>query len=247
MKRYGLAVELLRPEEISWGNGSCPDYAFVMCEHRSAIEGLRRWEEEGAMVINSARSVLNTYRENMVTLLSGTSVPFPRSVVVPTEPGGGGEAAWKELGADPVWVKRGDVHCVEPGDVVYASSSEAMAEALEAMAGRGITSAVVQRHIEGDLIKFYGVGAAEGIEWFHWFYHREQALKKYPFDVEELRSKAFEAARVLGLEIFGGDAIATEENEFFIIDVNAWPSFALFREEASERISRYLARRFLGR
>jgi glutathione synthase/RimK-type ligase-like ATP-grasp enzyme len=57
---------------------------------------------------------------------------------------------------------------------------------------------------------------------------------------------ARQAASALGLEIYGGDAIVSEGGAMTIIDLNAWPSFALYREEAAERIASYLAERFLG-
>jgi glutathione synthase/RimK-type ligase-like ATP-grasp enzyme len=54
------------------------------------------------------------------------------------------------------------------------------------------------------------------------------------------------AAAALGLEVYGGDAIATQDGRAVLLDLNAWPSFALFREEAAERIAEHLARRFTG-
>jgi D-alanine-D-alanine ligase-like ATP-grasp enzyme len=54
------------------------------------------------------------------------------------------------------------------------------------------------------------------------------------------------AASALGLEVYGGDAIATATGDLVLLDVNAWPSFALFREEASAAIASYLALRFSG-
>jgi D-alanine-D-alanine ligase-like ATP-grasp enzyme len=48
------------------------------------------------------------------------------------------------------------------------------------------------------------------------------------------------AVSALGLEVYGGDAIVTPAGEIFLIDINAWPSFALYREEASLQIARLL-------
>jgi hypothetical protein len=52
------------------------------------------------------------------------------------------------------------------------------------------------------------------------------------------------AAAALGLEIYGGDAIATKGGTLVLIDLNAWPSFALYRDEASAEIAAYLKQRF---
>ena len=54
------------------------------------------------------------------------------------------------------------------------------------------------------------------------------------------------AALALGLDIYGGDAIVTATGGVVLLDVNAWPSFALFREEAAERIAAHVALRFAG-
>jgi predicted ATP-grasp superfamily ATP-dependent carboligase len=44
----------------------------------------------------------------------------------------------------------------------------------------------------------------------------------------------------LDLEVFGGDAVVTSDGSIYLIDINAWPSFALFRKEASEAIARHI-------
>ena len=132
---------------------------------------------------------------------------------------------------------------------------ESLARCLAALAERGIERAVLQEHIAGDLIKFYGVGDAdrpgtadekEPGGWFQWFYHRDQRLEGHPFDPKELASAASQAAAALGLEVYGGDAIAARDGRLVVIDLNAWPSFALYRDIASERIASYLAARFKG-
>ena len=38
-----------------------------------------------------------------------------------------------------------------------------------------------------------------------------------------------------GLEVYGGDAIVTAAGELVLLDLNAWPSFALYRDEAAAR------------
>jgi len=46
--------------------------------------------------------------------------------------------------------------------------------------------------------------------------------------------------------VYGGDAIVTPAGEIVLLDVNAWPSFALYREEAAQRIAAHVALRFAG-
>ena len=99
----------------------------------------------------------------------------------------------------------------------------------------------------GDLVKFYGVRsetAPPSANWFEWFYHRDQGMLGYSFEISKLRSTAFEAAGVLGLEVFGGDAVIQEDGKPMIIDINAWPSYARYRERAAQAIANHLAERF---
>jgi len=99
-------------------------------------------------------------------------------------------------------------------------------------------------------VKFYGIGGnarPDGTPaWFRSFYHKNQTLRGYPLDPVQLGRAVRRAASALGLEVYGGDAIATRAGRMVLLDLNAWPSFALFREEASERIAEHLERRFAG-
>jgi hypothetical protein len=130
--------------------------------------------------------------------------------------------------------------------VTFADTREGVAAALESLAARGIERAVLQEHVPGDLIKFYGVGdGADGAPpWFTWFYHRDQTLAGHAFDEPELARTARAAAASLGLTVYGGDAIVPASGRPVLIDLNAWPSFALFRTVAAERIAEHLAARF---
>jgi hypothetical protein len=125
---------------------------------------------------------------------------------------------------------------------------EALAGALAGLAARGIEGAVLQPHVPGDLIKFYGIGPGGGADggppWFRWFYHKDQRLAGHPFDALALARLVRAAAGALGLEVYGGDAIAGAEGSLQLIDLNAWPSFALYRDEAAPVIASYLALRF---
>jgi hypothetical protein len=101
--------------------------------------------------------------------------------------------------------------------------------------------------VPGDLVKFYGVrNVAAPVEanWFEWFYHRDKGMLGYSFDVPGLRRAAFAGAAALGLEIFGGDAIIKANGEPVIVDINAWPSYALYRDRAAQAIADHLTERF---
>ena len=81
-------------------------------------------------------------------------------------------------------------------------------------------------------------------DWFEWFYHRDKGMTGYAFGVDRLHQVARSAAAALGVEIFGGDAIIRRDGEPVIIDLNAWPSYAKFRDKAAQAIADYLAHRF---
>jgi hypothetical protein len=150
---------------------------------------------------------------------------------------------------EAVWVKRADVHNTQDGDVVFAPGPVEYRDSLAALAARGIRRAVIQPHVPGDLVKFYGIGggtADGGPAWFRWFYHKGQELAGHAFDAAGLARLARKAAAALGLEVYGGDAIVPADGVPVLLDLNAWPSFALFRDEAAPVIAAHLAQRFAG-
>jgi hypothetical protein len=239
----GAQVELKAPEELVAGELP-PDGVFLMCERMEALRILLAWQERGVRLVNAPLAVLNTYRERMIAQLREANVSFIDSVIVTTE----GATETHRL---PLWVKRADVHNTQEGDVAFAETEVELASALGHLARRGIERAVLQPHIEGDLIKFYGVGGGGGPDgapaWFRWFYHKEQRLAGHPFEEARLARLVRAAAAALGLEVYGGDAIVSAGGGLVLLDLNAWPSFALYRDEAAPIISDYLALRFRGR
>jgi glutathione synthase/RimK-type ligase-like ATP-grasp enzyme len=239
----GFYVSLKTPDELPPRVSEPLPAMFMMCEQTGILAQLQQWERCGTCIVNSPESVLNTYRERMILLLEQAHVASPESRIVSTNAPG-------VTCASPVWVKRGDVHSTQEGDVSFAAGGDEVERALQRLALRGVESAVVQDHIPGDLIKFYGIGRPDLVQhdgpWFRWFYHKDQRVVGHSFDPEKLADLAHSAARALGLEIYGGDAIVSEGGAMTVIDLNAWPSFALYREEAAKRIAAYLAERFLG-
>jgi len=249
LEARGFDVELKAPDEIhandetsgAGASGELAPNVFVMCERIPIVERLTTWERRGARIVNRPSGIRNTDRERTIALFRRHGVPFPESRLVTTA---SGDAPFP--GA--CWVKRADVHATEAGDVSFAGSAEELETNLERLRGRGIGRAVVQDHVPGDLIKFYGVaGLADGDDrpsWFQWFYHRDQKLSNHSFDTDALALATSRAAAALGLEVYGGDAIVSAGGAISVIDLNAWPSFALFRPVAAAKIAALLAERF---
>ena len=239
LEAKGLQVVLKTPEEAFADPDGPPAGVFFMCERVEALGQLSAWEANGVPHVNHPRAVLNTYRDRMIAHFEEAGVPFIQSTLVKTA---GADVAVGE----PVWVKRADVHNTQEGDVVFARTAGAVHEALAGLAARRITQAVLQPHVPGDLIKFYGIGSGgphREPAWFRWFHHKDQRLAGHPVDANHLGRLARQAAAALGLEIYGGDMIATAGG-LVLLDLNAWPSFALFREEAAPVIAAHLALRF---
>ncbi|PYN74280.1 MAG: hypothetical protein DMD96_30550 [Candidatus Rokuibacteriota bacterium] len=243
LEAKGFQVKLKTADEVHEIDDARPRFVFLMCERVEVLHRLRALEAGGVPHVNSPRAVHNTYRDRMIAVLDEANVPFIQSRIVST-------AEPAAPGALPVWVKRADVHNTQDGDVVFAPTEAVVATALQGLAERGIARAVLQPHVAGDLIKFYGIGAGGGPHreppWFRWFYHKDQQLVGHPLDPRQLARLVRRAATALGLEVYGGDAIATATGELVLLDVNAWPSFALYRDEASAGIAAYLALRFAG-
>ena len=236
----GFSVELVAADAAF--ETTCANI-FAMCERGAVLDRLKDAEKAGSIIVNSPDAIRNTYRHRMVELFARHHVPAPASQIVASD-------VSKPRPAAGVWVKRYDFHATQSDDVIYAASKDGWREALHRFARRGIPFIVAQEHVEGDLVKFYGVrngAAALGANWFEWFYHRDKGMLGHSFEVSRLRQAAFGAAAALGLEVFGGDAIIQADGEPMIIDMNAWPSYARYRDQAARAIADYLNERFQRR
>lgn len=242
LEALGFPVALRSPEEVG-GADDLPRAVFLMCERVEILRHLSALERRGVPHVNRPLAVLNTYRERMIAQFAEAGVPFIESRVVPTTEG-------YDAGGRPVWVKRADVHNTQDGDVVFADTTERVRDALGALGARGVPRAVIQPHVDGDLVKFYGIGAGTRSDgapaWFRWFYHKDQRVAGHPFDPVPFARLVRRAATVLGLDVYGGDAVVAPKGDVVLLDLNAWPSFALYREEAAQHIAAHLAVRFSG-
>ena len=235
----GWIVAYRAPGELTGRENALPTLAFAMCEGRASLERLAQWESRGVCVVNSPRAIAATHREKMLPLLEDARIPMPESRLLDCAgPLPAGRAEERIFSA--CWIKQATGHKTREGDVVFAHDAASMEEALERLRGRGLPRAVAQQHVEGDLLKFYGVTEPA---WFEWFHPKEHPVAGHAVDATALRDIAGRAAAALGLDVWGGDAIVTPSGEIFVIDMNAWPSFALYRDVAADRIAAHLATR----
>lgn len=206
---------------------------FSMAQGERSLDELLKLENEGRVIINTPQAAIKCFRMNMVNILSQNQIPFPKSYVLPVDNKNG--ISFDDFNARKIWVKRGDVHAVHREDVTLVYSEEERKNIFREFEKRGIEYAVHQEHLEGDVIKFYSI---KNSSFFHWYYLN--GINHTPFDKNQLFELASRSAEILGLDIFGGDAIISPDGSISIIDINDWPSFAPIREQSSKEIAQLI-------
>ncbi len=217
-------------------------YIYNMVRSQEAVAKLQVLEQKGVVVVNSGFGIANCGREQMTTLLLDHGVPFAPSEILDMD----------RIVNCPCWVKRADGYTVESSDVVFVNEASQLQQVLDGFVQRGIHRVVVSQHLEGDLVKFYGVADTD---FFHWFYplasnHSKFGYEKVngtpvgiPFSEDRLKDICIQASEVLGVEVYGGDAIVSKDGVVRLIDFNDWPSFAPCREEAAKAITQVIIRK----
>lgn len=244
LRKRGYVVNIYSEEQFKL-NDIKERVILNMCREQSSIAKLQQLEDRGYLVINSGYGIENCTRERMTRILLGNNIPYPDSLIVDTN-----EAIkplLKKSGFQSCWIKRGDFHAMHKEDVSYVRHPEEAQEVLQEYFLRGIKRAVINVHLPGDLVKFYGVC---GTPFFFWFYPFDQGHSKYgheaingksqgiKFNVKEMKDICQRAAEELNVVIYGGDCIVSPDGEMRIIDFNDWPSFAPCRNEAAPHIAK---------
>ena len=244
LSKRGCEVRVMSEEEFAEADIQ-EDVIINMCREIRSVERLMALEEEGRTVVNSGFGIGNCTREKMTRLLIAGGIPCPDSIIVNTNEDVRADLA--EAGIGPCWIKRGDFHAMHKEDVSYVRHAEEAQDVLQEYFLRGIKRAVINRHLEGDLVKFYGVA---GTSFFFWFYPFDFGHSKYgheainghsrglAFDKKALQAMCQQAADVLDVKIYGGDCIVGTDGSVHIIDFNDWPSFAPCRNEAAPYIAK---------
>lgn len=244
LRKRGYEVNTYSEEQL---NAGCVKERIIvnMCREQRSIARLQQLEDDGALVINSGYGIENCTRERMTRILLGNGIPYPESLMVNTD-----EAvkdAIEKAGFTSCWIKRGDFHAMHKEDVSFVRHPQEAQEVLQEYFLRGIKRAVINIHLEGDLVKFYGV---RGTNFFYWFYPFDAGHSKYgaeaingpaqgiKFDEDYLRDICQQASETLDVVVYGGDCIIGTDGSIQIIDFNDWPSFAPCRQEAGPQIAR---------
>ena len=233
LQRRGDEVCLVSEDRLSAPESSgypdypgFPDLILTMARRRETLTWLKSL---GVACINSPEGIGRCSRSRLQDIMELIGIPVP-----PKE------------GADGYWLKRGDSAAQTAEDVVYVPDREQLAASIQTMRQRGVTDYTVSAHVQGDLVKFYGVGQGD---FFRWYYPTDDGQTKfgdecrngvachYRFQVEALQREVLRLAAAVGISVYGGDAIVRADGSFCLIDFNDWPSFSRCREEAADAIA----------
>ncbi|HUN20888.1 MAG: hypothetical protein OSJ26_04975 [Muribaculaceae bacterium] len=237
LRKRGCEVNMYSEEQLAAGAVS-EDTIINMCREPRSIEWLQRAEDSGRLVINSGYGIENCIRERLTRILVGSNIPYPDSMVVDTDTAVREKLA--KAGISQCWIKRGDKHTQHKEDVSYVRRAEEAQELVQEYFLRGIPRAVIQRHLEGELVQFYGVC---GIPFFFWFFPMHPATTHPATETRlsiepRLKEMAQHAASELNIQVYGGECILSPDGDLRIIDFNDWPSFAPCRVQASTAIAK---------
>jgi len=231
LRQAGHAVSVFHADEPEWPDPTGISLVFSMAQGAVALERMREWQARSIRIVNRPEAILNCQRHRTIAALTGAGVPFPESHLIDTSAGG----ALPEWIGGGAWVKRGDVHATEAGDVVRVDSVVAARAVLQRLHQRGIHSAVVQRHVGGTVLKFYAVRQR--------FFFCVTASSSWPLPasaLERIAALGERAARALDVEVYGGDCVYDAQGGLCLIDLNDWPSYVSCRTQAAMEIATYL-------
>lgn len=227
------------------------DMVFSMARSNYVLRNLADAERTTSLpVYNSALALLQTMRSRLVALLHSADIPQPSfQVIEPITPFNLASLVIPF----PLWAKRGDACAQRATDVRYITNETDFLQAIADFEADGVSSVVVEEHVCGDLIKFYGV---EGSDFFHFGYpvdgegfskfgleRYNGKPSRYEFSIATLKTVTDNAARATHLTVYGGDAIVRPDGTFVIIDFNDWPSFSACRKQAAKAIAQRILRK----
>ncbi len=238
LRKRGCEVNIYSEEQFVAGKVT-ESVIINMCRERRSTELLQHLEDEGVLVINSGYGIENCIRERQARILSGCGIPYPESIIVDTDEVVKTRLA--ALGMQQCWIKRGDFHSQHAEDVSYVRSAAEAQDVLQEYFLRGFRRAVISRHLQGQLVKFYGVETTPFFTWFMPFEpegHKMSREEHRDLD-QRLKTVCKRAARELNLVVYGGECILSPDGSTLsLIDVNDWPSFSACRIDAATNIAK---------
>lgn len=234
LERHGHEVICINENELT----AIPhgiDGIFHMARSSEALEVIGRAD---VPVTNTVQAVMNCGRARQTEMLKDSGL-IPESLICRT---GGVPLGWNTF---PCWIKRADSHAVERDDVQFIQDAGECNNAMLGFWERGMKECVLQAHVKGWLVKFYGVrgfGLADcyaatekegkfGLERYN--DQPDQAC----VDMDALTAVAERVSALLGVDVYGGDAVIGDDGKITIIDFNDWPSFRTCTVGAAQKIA----------
>lgn len=244
LEEAGCVIKFYTEKDLQ--EGKVTEHCIVnMCREKASIEILKHLEDSGHIVVNSGYGIANCERWKMTDLFLKNDIPSPASLLVSTYALDIKDQL-ERLGIKNCWVKRADDYTIHKEDVAYSRHPNQAQEIVGEFLLRGIDNVVINQHLEGDLMKFYGI---KDSPFFYDFYPNDTGHSKfgyedvngpkhsYHFNEKEFYDICQHAGHILNVDVFGGDAIISPKGEIAIIDFNDWPSFAPCRDAASRAIA----------
>lgn len=239
LERHGHEVICMSEQElVQAGIPDGIDGIFQMARSSEALDVL-----SGAKVpvTNTVQAVLKCGRARQTELLKDSGlVPF--SMICSTV---GMPSGWNRF---PCWIKRADSHAIEKDDVQFIQNLAELETAIRGFTGRGNKEYVLQDHAQGFLVKFYGI-TGFGITDCYAATRKDGkfGLERYNdqpdsafVDTDALAVVAERVSDLLGVDVYGGDAVVGEDEKILIIDFNDWPSFRTCTVGAAPKIAQLI-------
>ena len=229
LRQKGFEVTEMTEEQLLAAGLLPPaDIIFTMTREEESMRILSQCDCPA--VINSPSGIIRcSDRQALTQAMIEMSVPVP-----------------PEHGTQGIWLKRSKGTAEVAEDTVFCHTEDDVEKAMAMFHRRGIHEVVRQAHVDGDLVKFYGVAHTP---FFYHFYPTDTGRSKfgseahngmahhYPFSLDALQSSVNRLAQHIGVCVYGGDAIVRENGDFCIIDFNDWPTFSPCRDEAADAIA----------
>ena len=239
LERCGNNVICLTEQDLT-ANG-IPKGVDGIFQMARSCEALSVLEHAGVPVTNTVQAVRNCGRAVQTRLLGKTGY-IPESVVCHTT---GIPDSWHIF---PCWLKRADSHAVEQNDVLYIENRDQCAAAMRGFAARGLSMCVLQAHAKGWLVKFYGIRGMGLKDCFAASPNDGKfGLERYneqpdcaSVDIQSLSAVVEHVSEILGVDVYGGDAVVGADGGINIVDFNDWPSFRSCTVGAAQQIARLI-------
>ncbi len=231
LNSLGHKVKLVYESKFVNTEYDFPAY-FSMGRNEKTLDKLSNLTEAGALVINSSEGVYNSFRETLTPKMQDAQILMPNTIVFDTDKFE--KSYFEQMKSKKVWLKR-ENHSLHREDVTPIYSLAECECTIREFQKRGIKQCLLQEHVIGSEIKFYGL---KDTDFFHWFYVNGEPHHK--FNETELKSISARTSSLLNLDIYGGDAIITADGSISIIDFNDWPSFAPVRAVAAKNIAQLI-------